>query len=73
MQAWPTGRGGLVHAVSLTGSGPRRAAAGQVVGNPLRSRLMVPGKGELAVHCPLSGAVISDKAENIEGGRLAGC
>lgn len=43
---------GLVHMVSLTGLGSRRAAAGQVVGNLSRSRLMVPGKGELC--CPLS-------------------
>lgn len=71
-QTWPTGEEGLVHAVSLMGSGARRAAAGQVVGNPLRSRLMVSGKGELAVHCPLSGAVTSDKAANI-GGRPGGC
>lgn len=45
-------RKGLVQVVSLTGSGARRAAAGQVVGNLSRSRLMVPGKGELC--CPLS-------------------
>lgn len=72
MQTWPTGRGGAHPRAESKRFKCKKGCSRTGGGNPSRSRLMASGKGEFAVHCPLSRTVNFDKAANIEGGRPDG-